>query len=243
VVTERLTPSTVHHMPADLLRDLAVAFSAHGDAERAAAMRAYMRHQFPFYGIAAHTQGAIARAVLAERGLPPDEAAVKRSALDCWERPEREWQYFACGLVGRRVRILSPRFLPTARKLITTKSWWDTVDALASRAVGPLVRMHPTLVATMDRWIDDKDIWLARTAILHQLSYKDATDTQRLFDYCLRRGGSSEFFIRKAIGWALRQYSKTDARAVRTFVRRHATELSGLSKREALKWLERSATR
>ena len=100
-------------------------------------------------------------------------------------------------------------------ELITTKSWWDTVDALASRTVGALVLADPALRKTMDRWIRSDDIWIARTAILHQLFYKEATDTSRLFDYCLLRAGDNEFFIRKAIGWALREYSKTDEVAVR----------------------------
>jgi 3-methyladenine DNA glycosylase AlkD len=91
----------------------------------------------------------------------------------------------------------------------------------------------------MDAWIRHDDIWLARTAIIHQLHCKSATDADRLFDYCLRRAHDSDFFIRKAIGWALREYSKTDASAVRRFVREHDVELSGLSKREALKWIER----
>lgn len=104
--------------------------------------------------------------------------------------------------------------------------------------VGPLVRANPLLRKTMDDWISSENFWLARTAILHQLHYKKETDADRLFSYCLRRAADTEFFIRKAIGWALREYSKTDAQAVRQFVRNHP-ELSGLSTREAMKWIER----
>ncbi len=102
-------------------------------------------------------------------------------------------------------------------------------------AVGELVRRHPELLAAMDRWIDAEDFWLARAAIIHQLKFREATDRDRLFTYCLRRAPDQEFFLRKAIGWALREYSKTDPDAVRAFVKNHENQLSPLSRREALR--------
>jgi 3-methyladenine DNA glycosylase AlkD len=227
---------------ASLLDDLGRAFAAHRDVERARGMSAYVRGQFTYFGLAAPTQRAIARDVLAKHDVP-DEAALRRIVLDCWERPEREWQYFACDLLARRARHLTPRFLPTAKKLVSTKSWWDTVDSLATKTVGGLVRAHPELAGEMDRWIESPNIWLARTAILHQLSYKKDTDADRLFAYCAKRAGDEEFFIRKAIGWALREYTKTDEAAVHAFLAAHDAELSGLSKREAVKWLTRRRAR
>ena len=227
-------------MARGLLAELSSAFEAHRDAERARGMASYMRDQFPYYGIPAPEQRVIAREILANHEKP-DEAQLKAIALACWGRREREWQYFACDLLVRHASNVSARFITTAKTLVSTKSWWDTVDSLAIRTVGPLVRSHPALQTTMDRWIANKNIWLARTAILHQISYKKDTDAERLFDYCARRAHDREFFIRKAIGWALREYSKTDERAVRSFVRLHRSELSGLSQREALKWLERSS--
>jgi 3-methyladenine DNA glycosylase AlkD len=221
-----------------LLDDLGAAFEAHRDPERARGMSAYMRGQFTYFGLPAPVQRAIARDVLAKHDAP-DEPQLRRIVHDCWQRPEREWQYFACDLLARHARHLSPIFLSTAKKLIAAKSWWDTVDSLATKTVGVLVRVHPELVREMDRWIDAPNIWLARTAILHQLTYKKDTDADRLFAYCLKRAGDGEFFIRKAIGWALREYTKTDEAAVRSFLDAHDTELSGLSKREALKWLTR----
>jgi 3-methyladenine DNA glycosylase AlkD len=201
-------------------------------------MAAYMRNQFEYYGITAPDQRRLAREAL--DGLPaPSEAQLAAIARTCWKQTEREWQYFACDYLRCYISIASPSFIETARDLITTKPWWDTVDALAIRTVGPLVRNHPSLVRAMDRWITSDDIWLARTAILHQLTYKASTDPDRLFGYCMERASDAEFFIRKAIGWALRQYSKTDERAVRTFVKTNRAALSGLSAREALKWLER----
>jgi len=223
-------------MARGLLDDLAVAFDAHADAERARGMAAYMRDQFEFYGLPSPVQRSLAREVLSKHPLP-DEPALAALVDGCWSRPEREWQYFACDLMARHARTLSSAFLTVAEQAITTKSWWDTVDSLASKTVGGLVRSHPELRTTMDRWVGDPNFWLGRTALLHQLSYKKDTDAARLFRYCEQRAGDTEFFIRKAIGWALREYSKTDERAVRAFVHAHESALSGLSKREALKWL------
>ena len=212
------------------------AFEPHRDAERAATMSAYMRNLFPYIGIPSPQRSALTREALA--GLQePSEAELKELAPALWDLPEREYQYAALGLLERAARRLTPAFLPTARRLVQTKSWWDTVDTLASNVIGTLVLQNPELRSEMDRWIDDEDFWVVRVAILHQLRHKGATDSERLFAYCERRSGDTEFFIRKAIGWALREYSKTDADAVRAFVASHEGTLSGLSKREALLWL------
>jgi 3-methyladenine DNA glycosylase AlkD len=203
-------------------------------------MAAYMRDQFAFLGIATDARRALDREVVA--GLPaPTEGQLRTVALVCFEREEREYQYFAVDYLRRHVRMCSARFLTTARRLVTTRSWWDTVDGIASRTVGPVVAAHPELGATMDRWVRDRNLWVARTAILHQLTFRERTDADRLFEMCLTRAADTDFFLRKAIGWALREYSKTDAAAVRRFVGEHDRELSELSKREALKWLRRRA--
>jgi len=223
-------------MARGLLDELGDAFEAHADAERARGMAAYMRDQFTYYGLPAPLQRSLAREVLATHPTQ-DETQLRAIVSDCWSRPEREWQYFACDLMATLTPKLSVRFLPVAKKAVATKSWWDTVDSLATKTVGGLVQSHRERRTTMDAWIGDRNIWIARTALLHQLSYKKDTDADRLFRYSELRAGDSEFFIRKAIGWALREYSKTDGDAVRAFVRTHDGALSGLSKREALKWL------
>jgi 3-methyladenine DNA glycosylase AlkD len=220
----------------DALERLTTAFDAARDPERAPAMAKYMRDQFPFLGIPAPQQRALQREALA--GLPPPtEAELTETLGRLWELPEREYQYAGLGLVARHIRVCGPGFIAVVERLVTTKSWWDTVDSLAKGGAGALVLRHPDLAATMDRWIDDENIWLRRTAILHQLGFKERTDAERLFRYCALRAGEQEFFIRKALGWALREYSKVDAEAVRAFVSEHERELSGLSKREALLWL------
>lgn len=193
-----------------------------------------MKGVVPFLGIPSVERRALSRTVLA--GLPrPDEEDCAAVALRCWRLPEREYHYFAVDYLRRHVKRCSSGFLPVARHLITTVSWWDTVDPLAAHVVGGLVAADPGLRPDMDEWIEDGDLWVARTALLHQLRFKDATDTERLFGYCLRRADHADFFIRKAIGWCLREYAKTDPEAVRTFVTAHRERLAPLSVREALK--------
>jgi 3-methyladenine DNA glycosylase AlkD len=196
-------------------------------------MAAYMRDQFPFLGIPKPRRQELSREVLAGRPAP-DEATLAETALACWELPEREYQYFACEWLRRHAPVLTPESLPTVRHLVVTKSWWDTVDTLAAHVVGIMVGRYPELLPTMDDWAAGDDLWLIRTAILHQLRYRTHTDADRLFRYCAARATHRDFFIRKAIGWALREYAKTEPDAVRGFVHAHPA-LSGLSVREALK--------
>ncbi len=199
-------------------------------------MAKYMRDQFPFLGIPAPEQRVLMREAMA--GMPaPGEGELGVLLGHLWELPEREYQYAGCGLVDRHINACRPAFLATIRTLVTTKSWWDTVDSLAKNGAGALVLRYPELRATMDRWVESENTWLRRTAILHQLAFKERTDSERLFRYCKLRAHEQEFFIRKAIGWALREYSKVDPEAVRAFVAVHEGGLSGLSKREALLWL------
>ena len=215
---------------------LAAAFQTARDPERAVGMAAYMRGRFPFLGLTSAVRRAQARTALA--GLPkPTEAELRDVALACWSRAEREFQQFTCDYLATHVKVPGPDFLDTVADLITTKSWWDTVDPLATNVTAGLVRRHPSLTARMDRWAEAGDLWLVRAAILHQLHYRDATDTERLFGYCARQAGHPDFFVRKAIGWALRQFARTDPGAVRTFLTDHADRLPPLSIREAAKHL------
>jgi 3-methyladenine DNA glycosylase AlkD len=215
---------------------IVAAFEPRRDEERAGKMSAYMRNLFPFLGIPSPGRSALTGQAL--QGLPrPAAVELAAAARTLWGRREREYQYAAVDLVTRNIKACDASFLDTLRWLITTKSWWDTVDALASNALGPLARSYPALTSELDRWIEDSNVWLARSAILYQLKYRSRTDPDRLFRYCLLRAHETEFFLRKAIGWALREYSKTDAMAVRRFVSDHDSELSLLSQREALLWL------
>lgn len=217
-----------------VLERLTTAYAAAADPERAVAARAYMKDVAPFLGIPTPERRALSRTVVQDTPRP-DETDCTAVALRCWQLPEREYHYFAVDYLRRHVGRCSSGFLPVARHLITTVSWWDTVDALAAHVVGGLVAADPRLTADMDAWIEDDDLWVARTALLHQLRYKERTDTERLFAYCLRQSGHPEFFIRKAIGWCLREYAKTDPDAVRDFLARERGRFAPLSVREALK--------
>ncbi|QOV39792.1 DNA alkylation repair protein [Streptomyces ferrugineus] len=217
-----------------VLERLVATYGAAADPDRAAPMRAYMKDVAPFLGLTTPARRVLSRTVI--EGLPrPDEADCTAVALRCWLLPEREYHYFAVDYLRRHVARCSSGFLPVARHLITTVSWWDTVDALAAHVVGGLVAADPKLTADMDAWIVDDDLWVARTALLHQLRYKERTDTGRLFTYCLRQSGHPDFFVRKAIGWCLREYAKTDPEAVRDFLAREQGRFAPLSVREALK--------
>ena len=195
-------------------------------------MARYMKDRFAFFGIPSPERRALQRPVLGRWQPEPDELVAFVDGA--WREPEREVQYAACDLVVRVAARAPASLIGPCERWVTTKSWWDTVDALA-HAVGDLVRTHPDLAAVMDRWIEADDGWLVRVAIIHQLRYKDATDAARLFRFCAQRADDTDFFIRKGIGWALREYAKTDPDAVRAFV--GATELSPLSRREALRRL------
>jgi 3-methyladenine DNA glycosylase AlkD len=223
----------------ELLAAVVANFRSAADAERAAAQRAYMRDQFPYLGITTPDQRRLAQAVLKGSALrgsgQPTMADCVKLALRCWELPEREFRYFAVDYLIANVKRCDSSLLTTVRTLITTDPWWDTIDPLASRVVGPLVAADPGLVATMDAWVRDENMWIVRTAILHQLRYKAATDEERLFEYCALQAGHSDFFIRKAIGWALREYAYTAPEAVRAFLDRERGTLSPLSVREAAK--------
>jgi 3-methyladenine DNA glycosylase AlkD len=229
-------PAAVPRTPlADtLLERLTEVYAAAADPERAVGMRAYMKDVAPFLGLATPERRALSRAVTA--GTPrPDEADLTALALGCWRLPEREYRYFAVDHLRRHVGRCSSGFLPVVRHLIATDSWWDTVDLLAAHVVGPLVAADPALTSDMDAWIADDDLWIARAALLHQLRYKERTDTARLFGYCLRRSAHPDFFVRKAIGWALREYAKTDPDAVRDFLAHERGRFAPLTVREALK--------
>ncbi|MGW2834727.1 DNA alkylation repair protein [Streptomyces sp. NPDC001286] len=234
-VTDEVTMDVPFSTLADtVLERLTAVYADAADPARAAPMRAYMKDVAPFLGLTTPVRRALSRVVV--DGLPrPDETDCAAIALRCWRLPEREYQYFAVDYVRRHARVCSSAFLPVARHLVGTRSWWDTVDLLAAHVVGALVAADPALTADMDAWIADDDLWIARTALLHQLRYKERTDTRRLFAYCLRQSGHPDFFIRKAIGWALREYARTDPEAVRDFVARERGRFAPLTVREALK--------
>ncbi len=199
-------------------------------------MMRYMREKFVFFGVPTPQRRAITKQALAPLGAPSSTDLEEIGPL-AWLADEREVQYAAVDVMIRHVRLARPELLDTVRVLVSNKSWWDTVDALAASVVGPLVRRYPELVATLDGWIAGDELWLARAAILHQLAYKADTDVDRLLRYSLAWADHPDFFARKAIGWALRQYARSDPDTIRAFLADHGDVLSPLTMREASKYL------
>lgn len=219
------------------LQPLIENMAAAANPANAAQMAAYLRDQFPFLGLKSPQRREILRAFLQEYGYPAVED-LPQVARALWALPEREHQYNALDILIKRQKKLDPDFLPTLEWLITTKSWWDSVDGLATNVSGTLFASYPETGATaVQQWRSRENIWLRRTTLLHQLKYKDQTNVPLLFSLIEENLNDNEFFIQKAIGWALREYSKTDETAVRAFVAK--TDLSPLAHREALKWLNR----
>lgn len=217
------------------LAPLHATFKRQADAEKAAAMCAYMKGHFPFFGIMATERRALVKEHMALHGSPAlDELpAIARSAFAL---PERELHQVAVDLLVKHAKKLKPEHLPLVEDLITTKSWWDSVDALAVHVVGVILKKHPKEIAKWNkRWIGSNDLWLNRTAIIFQLNWEKDTDQALLFANIERHVAHRDFFIRKAIGWSLRTLAETDPEAVKAFVRSH--QLAPLSAREALRKL------
>ncbi|SDL15570.1 DNA alkylation repair protein [Tessaracoccus oleiagri] len=227
-----------------LVTQLRLALAAAGDPERAAQQRRYMRSPLPFHGVGRSELDVLLRQLLSEHALTTRDrwdATVRELWFGATHREER---YAA--LVVAAHRSARPwqdvDTLALYRELITDGAWWDLVDEIATRLVGPILRgQRDQATPIIDAWAVSGDLWLRRAAILSQLKHRADTDAE-LLARCLvanlepTRFGR-EFFIRKAVGWALREYSKTDAGWVRGFLVAHDEELSGLSRREASKYL------
>ena len=201
---------------------------------QAGPMKKYMRDQFDYLGIKSPQLKASFRLIIQENGLPAlnELDAVIR---ELWNLTEREYQYLAISLVERLEKKLPTTAIETLEFMITHRSWWDTVDNI-SHSVGVHFKRYPDVCEKyLAKWRASKDIWLSRTAILFQLDYKEETDFELLKNIIQENLGSNEFFINKAIGWALRQYARIDPNAVKKFV--SSTPLHPLSRREAMKHL------
>ena len=202
------------------------------NAENAEAMKAYMKGRFEFYGIKSPERRELQKQFLAEYGLPkPFDADV---FLSLWKADQREYQMFGLDLLRRQAKKVEQDDLGLIEKLIITKSWWDSVDGLASWVCGPYFQKFSEQTRPItDGWAISDNMWLRRTSILFQLGYKEKTDSQILADHILKNLGSNEFFVNKAIGWALREYGKTNPDFVKEFVSEHESQMHPLSIREA----------
>jgi 3-methyladenine DNA glycosylase AlkD len=209
-------------------------FEQNANPVQAGPMKKYMRDQFEYLGIKSPRLKTLFRQVIQENGLPPLEE-LDDVIRELWDLPQREYQYLAMSLLERLEKKLPASAIQTLEYMIRHKSWWDTVDNI-SHIVGVHFKRYPNVREKyLTKWRASKDFWLRRTAILFQLDYREETDFDLLRAIIQENLGSNEFFINKAIGWALRQYARIDPKGVKKFVK--STPLHPLSRREALKHL------
>lgn len=209
-------------------------FRAHTDTEKAKKQEAYLRDQFKFLGLPTPVRRELSKSFLKEKA---QEKVIDWQLVDfLWSEEEREFQYLACDYLRKMKKYLEATDLPKIYQLVTTKSWWETVDSL-DELVGYLLLSRKIKSPDILKWSVDENFWIRRIAIDCQLGFKEATDTELLSSVIRNNLGSKEFFINKAIGWALRDYSKTHPKWVAHFLSENEEKLANLSLREASKYL------
>lgn len=214
--------------------DIKKRFEEKEDKENAAQMAKYMRNQFVFYGLPTPKRKAVYKDFLKEE---KKSGQIDWAFLDrCYEDEHREFQYLVCDYLTVMDNFLAYDDIPRIKAYIKCKSWWDTTDSL-DRVIGQIGLRDSRVDALMLEWSLDDDFWVRRVAIDHQLCRKEKTNTELLEKILVNNFGSDEFFINKAIGWSLRDYSKTNPEWVRTFVEKHADRMSKLSVKEAGKYI------
>ncbi|TNE87984.1 MAG: DNA alkylation repair protein [Deltaproteobacteria bacterium] len=221
---------------ATLVAEVRDALEARAEPANVAAMQAYLKTDMPFYGVKRPALRDVFRLARGHRPRSAAEYATGVRAL--WEQPHREEKYVALAWARTHKSFIGLDALPLYLDIVRDGAWWDLVDETAVHLVGEVwLREREAVSPQADAWISDEDLWVRRIAVIGQLRHKTDTDQVRLFAYCEARAHEKEFFMRKAIGWALRQYGRTEPDAVRAFVDRMGDRLSGLSRREALKHL------
>lgn len=224
--------------PKQFVDAVEAAFAPLADRETALGMERYLLNRYAFLGLPAPVRRSAVKAVMAQPVETREDLLCTARLL--WEKPQREYRYVAIDLLMRLYRLLSVADLGALRAMLEVDAWWETVDGM-SGVIGAVLR-DSRLISdqgprTMDEWIHDSDFWVRRVAMLHQRGWRLDTDTVRLFNYAELLADEKEFFIRKAIGWALRDYARWDPGSVRDFVDSHRMSLSPLTVREALKRL------
>jgi 3-methyladenine DNA glycosylase AlkD len=209
-------------------------FKTHQHPENALPMAKYMKDLFPFFGIKTDERRAIFKSLCKKHQVEIDSNA-RAIGWELFLKRERELQYCGIEIIIKNLKnnyVIED--IVWIEKLLITNSWWDSVDTISKFILGDYLQQFPSEIATVvKRFSNAKNMWLNRSVILFQLGYKSKTDFNILQSLCLKNSHSNEFFIRKAIGWALREYAKTDPEAVREFVLQ--SNLKPLSKKEALK--------
>ena len=220
----------------DFIKALRLEFEAYADPKIAAEQRAYLRDQFMFYGLKTPVRRAMQKPFLAKEYLPPKEI-LENLVRALWNRPQREYHYFAQELVQKYTKQFEVKDISLFEFMVTNNSWWDTVDFIATKLIGEYFRKFPEKRDSyVKKWLASNNMWLQRSCIIFQLLSKEKMDKEFLAYIINSLLGSEEFFINKAIGWALRDYSKTNPEWVRYFVAR--TQLHPLSEREAMRLIK-----
>ncbi|WP_244972773.1 DNA alkylation repair protein [Gottfriedia solisilvae] len=215
-------------------RDLKKYILEHKNDLNRPAMEAYMKHNFLFLGIKAPERVQLTKQFIKINGDPTELKIIR----EIWDLEGREFQYIALALLDRQYKKAEKERIQFYESLVVDKSWWDTVDTLAGRLICFHFLTYPELIEEYaEKWIQSENMWLNRAAILFQMKFKDKTDQERLFRYCQLMSNSNEFFIQKAIGWALREYSYINGDAVENFIQN--TNLAPLSKREGMKNIDK----
>lgn len=227
-----------HHISEVYYQNIRDTFQQAGKPEVAEGQMRYMRNQFEYFGLKMPAWTAIAKAYFREKGLP-DGDDLKKVVRLCLEDDHREMHYFGIEITQRQLKKQDTGFIFFLEELITTKSWWDTVDWLAKLAGIHFQRFPQQLHEVTRRWMDSGNIWLQRSAIICQRFYKQGTDANLLFDYILEVANTKEFFLQKGAGWALREYSKVAPEKVTTFIKAH--QLPALTVREGMKWIKKNS--
>ena len=217
----------------EFINTLEIEFEKHKNAKIALEQKAYMRHQFQFYGLKATVRREIQKPFFIKEYLP-QKSEIEHIIKTLWEKPEREYQLFAQELAFKYVKQLELKDINLFEFMVSNKSWWDTVDFIANKLMGEYFKTFPNQKEKyVTKWLKSDNMWLQRSALLFQLKYKNKIDTVLLSSTINSLLNSKEFFINKAIGWVLREYSRTNPNWVIEFV--NNTELSTLSKKEALR--------
>ena len=222
----------------EFINSLDQEFRKQANSRVAKAQSAYMRNQFDFYGLTTSKRRNIQQPLFQEYNLSltPD---LKKIIRRLWKKEEREYQYCAQELIFQNTQQFTPEYINLFEFMITHKSWWDTIDFLSPKLVGTYFNLYPEKKEDqVEKWLCSNNIWLQRSCLLFQLKYKHNLNTELLTHIIYSLLNSKEFFINKAIGWILREYSKTNSRWVVDFVEK--TSLSKLSSKEALKFVRKN---
>lgn len=209
-------------------------FESKEDKENAIAMSKYMRNMFDFYGLSTPKRKEIYNDFIKSE---KKSKKIDWTFLDkCYEDPHREFQYLVSDYLLAMKEYVTFEDISKIRNYIIQKSWWDTIDFLC-KVIGDVELRDPRVKELMFKWSNDENIWIKRSAIEHQLNLKDKTDCELLEKIIVNCFGTDEFFINKAIGWALREYSKTNPKWVRNFIDKYNDEMDSLSIKEASKYI------